>query len=288
MALVQGTGSDVAPTTASIGARLRRSLRNSRVYQGVLGVGVFFLTWYLLVDVFGVWRFAEMPKLVVGVKEWVSRDPVFGVSLFTAEYYKHIWASIFRVLVAFLAATFSGIAIGILMGWRRIFFGLTFPILEILRPIPILAWIPLAIILLPGRELPIIGLTFLAAFFVTILNTLLGVRAIDKVYYRAAESLGFSQWQILWHVIVPGALPYIFVGLQIAMGACWFSLVAAEILSGSAGLGYKVWETYYYVQFPTMVSTMATLGFFGYISSALVRAAGNRLMRWRQELLAGI
>ena len=288
MALVQGTGSDVAPTTASIGARLRRSLRNSRVYQGVLGVGVFFLIWYLLVDVFGGWRFAEMPKLVVGVKEWVSRDPGFGVSLFTAEYYKHIWASIFRVLVAFLAATFSGIAIGILMGWRRIFFGLTFPILEILRPIPILAWIPLAIILLPGRELPIIGLTFLAAFFVTILNTLLGVRAIDKVYYRAAESLGFSQWQILWHVIVPGALPYIFVGLQIAMGACWFSLVAAEILSGSAGLGYKVWETYYYVQFPTMVSTMATLGFFGYISSALVRAAGNRLMRWRQELLAGI
>ncbi len=288
MALVQGTGSDVAPTTASIGARLRRSLRNSRVYQGVLGVGVFFLIWYLLVDVFGVWRFAEMPKLVVGVKEWVSRDPVFGVSLFTAEYYKHIWASIFRVLVAFLAATFSGIAIGILMGWRRIFFGLTFPILEILRPIPILAWIPLAIILLPGRELPIIALTFLAAFFVTILNTLLGVRAIDKVYFRAAESLGFSQWQILWHVIVPGALPYIFVGLQIAMGACWFSLVAAEILSGSAGLGYKVWETYYYVQFPTMVSTMATLGFFGYISSALVRAAGNRLMRWRQELLAGI
>lgn len=288
MALVQGTGSDVAPTTASIGARLRRSIRNSRVYQGVLGVGVFFLTWYLLVDVFGVWRFAEMPKLVVGVKEWVSRDPVFGVSLFTAEYYKHIWASIFRVLVAFLVATFSGIAIGIMMGWRRIFFGLTFPILEILRPIPILAWIPLAIILLPGREIPIIGLTFLAAFFVTILNTLLGVRAIDKVYFRAAESLGFSQLQILWHVIVPGALPYIFVGLQIAMGACWFSLVAAEILSGSAGLGYKVWETYYYVQFPTMVSTMATLGFFGYISSALVRVAGNRLMRWRQELLAGI
>ena len=288
MALVQGTDSHVAPTTASIGARMQRSLRRPRLHQGLLGVALFFLTWYLLVDVFAVWRFAEMPKLVVGVKEWVSRDPVFGVSLFTAEYYTHIWASIFRVLVAFLVATFSGIAIGILMGWRRIFFGLTFPILEILRPIPILAWIPLAIILLPGREVPIIGLTFLAAFFVTILNTLLGVRAIDKVYFRAAESLGFSQWQILWHVIVPGALPYIFVGLQIAMGACWFSLVAAEILSGNAGLGYKVWETYYYVQFPTMVSTMATLGFFGYISSALVRAAGNRLMRWRQELLAGI
>ena len=111
MALAQGTDSRVAPTTTSIGARIQRLLRNPRLFHGALGVGVFFLTWYLLVDVFGVWRFNEMPKLVVGVKEWVSRDPVFGVSLFTAEYYTHIWASVFRVLVAFLAATFSGIAI---------------------------------------------------------------------------------------------------------------------------------------------------------------------------------
>ena len=128
-----------------------------------------------------------MPKLIVGIKEWLSLDPVFGVSLFTEEYYRHIWASIVRVFWAFFAATLSGITIGVLMGWRRVFFALTYPILEILRPIPILAWIPLAIILLPGREMPIIGLTFLAAFFVTILNTLLGVQAIDKDYFRAAE-----------------------------------------------------------------------------------------------------
>ena len=130
-------------------------------------------------------------------------------------------------------------------GMESGFRALTFPLLEMLRPIPILAWIPLAILLLPGREAPIIGLTFLAAFFVTILNTLLGVRSIDEVYFRAARSLGFSEWAILFHVIIPGALPYIFVGLQIAMGACWFSLVASEIVSGQAGLGYKVWETYY-------------------------------------------
>ena len=141
--------------------------------------------------------------------------------------------------------------------------------------------------MLPGRELPIIGLTFLAAFFVTILNTLLGVQSIDQVYFRAAKSLGFSQTAILFHIIVPGALPYIFVGLQIAMGACWFSLVASEIVSGQAGLGYKVWEAYYYVQFETMVIVMATLGFLGYVSSAIVRMIGNRLMRWRARVLAG-
>jgi ABC-type nitrate/sulfonate/bicarbonate transport system permease component len=263
-------------------------LRSSRLYLGLLGIATFCLLWFLLVDIFAVWRFAELPKFVESVVEWFRIDPIYGMSLFTVEYYVHIWASIFRVLVAFCLATLLGIAIGILMGWRRIFFGLTFPILEILRPIPILAYIPLAIILLPGREAPIIGLTFLAAFFITILNTLLGVRAIDKVYFRAAHCLGFSQWATLWHIIIPGALPYIFVGLQIAMAACWFSLVAAEILSGQSGLGYKVWETYYYVQFPTMVISMATLGLLGYVSSMIVRATGNRLMRWRQKLLAGV
>jgi ABC-type nitrate/sulfonate/bicarbonate transport system permease component len=266
---------------------VRRLLRSKRPYYAILGIGLFFLSWYLLVDVLKFWRFRELPGLVPCVKEWINPDPVYGVSLFTAEYYTHIWASLYRVIVALVSATVLGVAIGALMGWSRIFYGLTFPLLEMLRPIPILAWIPLAILLLPGREFPIIGLTFLAAFFVTILNTLLGVKSIDEVYFRAARSLGFSELAILFHVILPGAMPYIFVGLQIAMGACWFSLVASEIVSGQAGLGYKVWETYYYVQFETMVIVMATLGMLGYISSALVRMAGNRLMRWRARILAG-
>ena len=267
--------------------RLRRLLRSSRPYYTILGISIFFVSWYLLVDVFKVWRFRELPGLVPSVREWLSPNPVYGLSVFTAEYYAHIWASVYRVMSAFILATTLGITIGVLMGWSRVFRGLTFPILEMLRPIPVLAWIPLAIILLPGREAPIIGLTFLAAFFVTILNTLLGVRSIDEVYFRAARSLGFSDTAILFHVIIPGAMPYIFVGLQIAMGACWFSLVASEIVSGQAGLGYKVWETYYYVQYETMVMVMATLGLLGYFSSALVRIVGNRLMRWRTRLLAG-
>jgi sulfonate transport system permease protein len=269
-------------------ARVRRMLRSRTPYLRILGISLFFLSWYLLVDRFGVWRFRELPGLVPSIKEWVNPNPVYGVSLFTAEYYNHISASLFRVASAFISATLLGIAVGVFMGWSRIFYGLTFPLLELLRPIPILAWIPLAILLMPGRELPIIGLTFLAAFFVTILNTLLGVKSIDEVYFRAAQSLGFSDTAILWHIIIPGAMPYIFVGLQIAMGACWFSLVASEIVSGQAGLGYKVWETYYYVQFETMVIIMATLGLLGYLSSALVRVIGNRLMRWRARILAGV
>ncbi len=280
-------GSVQPARTVPFAVRVRRILRSSRPYYALLGITLFFVSWYLLVDYGKVWRFRELPGLVASLREWLSSNPVYGVSLFTAEYYSHIWASVYRVAVAFVMATISGVAIGILMGWSRIFRGLAFPILEILRPIPILAWIPLAILLLPGREAPIIGLTFLAAFFVTILNTWLGVRSIDPVYFRAARALGFSSRAVLMHVVVPGALPYIFVGLQIAMGACWFSLVASEIVSGQAGLGYKVWETYYYVQYETMVIAMATLGVLGYISSALVRMLGDYLMRWRVRMLAG-
>lgn len=290
--MVQLVTPAAAPTASVTGTppwsvRLRRTLYSTRPYYAALGILLFFALWYLLVDFGKIWRFRELPGLVPSVREWTSRSPVYGVSLFTAEYYAHIWASVYRVAVAFVTATVLGVAIGVMMGWSRIFRGLAFPILEILRPIPILAWIPLAILLLPGREAPIIGLTFLAAFFVTILNTWLGVRSIDPVYFRAARSLGFSNRAILTHVIIPGALPYIFVGLQIAMGACWFSLVASEIVSGQAGLGYKVWETYYYVQYETMVIAMATLGLLGYISSALVRRLGDYLMRWRVRMLAG-
>ena len=276
-----------APATRiSWAMRLRRLLRSRRPYLALLGIGTFILSWYLLVDVLHFWRFGQLPGLVSSVREWLNPNPVYDVSLFTSNYYVHIWSSLYRVYSAFALATVLGVTIGILMGWSRVFCGLTFPILELLRPIPVLAWIPLAIILLPGSELPIIWLTFLAAFFVTVLNTLLGVRAIDPVYFRAARSLGFSEFAILFHVILPGALPYIFVGLQIAMGACWISLVAAEIASGQAGLGYEVWQAYYYVQFETMVIMMATLGLLGYISSALVRLAARRLMRWRRHALA--
>src|SRR5581483_8723732 len=131
-------------TAAPWTIRIRRLLRSSRPYYTLLGIALFFAAWYLLVDVFKVWRFRELPGLVPSVREWLSPDPVYGVSLFTAEYYAHIWASVYRVLSAFLIATLLGIAIGVLMGWSRVFRALTFPILEMLRPIPILAWIPLA------------------------------------------------------------------------------------------------------------------------------------------------
>jgi len=116
---------------------------------------------------------------------------------------------------------------------------------------------------------------------------MLGVESIDEAFVRAARCLGASRRQVFRHVIVPGAMPFIFTGLQISVGVAWFSLVAAEMVSGQFGLGYVINTSYTMVRYPTIVIGMVTLGAVGYATSALVRVAGTRLMRWRERALAG-
>jgi NitT/TauT family transport system permease protein len=154
-------------------------------------------------------------------------------------------------------------------------------LVEIFRPIPPLSWVPLAILMLPGTEPPVIFVTFIAAFFATVLNTLLGVQSIDRGYFRAAQCLGFSRKDTLFHVVIPGAMPHVFIGLQIAMGLSWVALVAGEMIAGKRGLGYMIYDAYSMVQIPTIIMGMLTLGFLGFFSSALVRYLGRRLMAWR-------
>ena len=176
--------------------------------------------------------------------------------------------------------------IGLFLGWSERFKEYVFPVFELLRPIPTLAWVPLAIIMFQGSETPVIFLTFLASFYATALNTMLGVESIDEAFIRAAYCLGAKRWQVFHHVIVPGALPFIFTGLQISVGVAWFSLVAAEMVSGQFGLGYVINTSYTMVRYPTIVIGMVTLGAVGYLTSAGVRIVGDYLMQWRVRELA--
>lgn len=215
-----------------------------------------------------------------------SRDPTWGTSIFTENFHTNIWVSVRRVFVSFMIATVLGVSLGLFMGWSKKFRDYTFPLLETLRPIPILAWVPLAIIMFSGFETPIIFLATLASFFVTTLNTLLGVESIDEAYFRAAGCLGSKPRHVFWHVVVPGAMPYIFTGLQISVGVNWFSLVAAEMISGDFGLGYMIMDSYVNTRYVSMVMAMLTLGFVGWFTSALVRILGNHMMQWRVRALA--
>jgi ABC-type nitrate/sulfonate/bicarbonate transport system permease component len=252
----------------------------------LIGFTLFLGFWYLAVEVWKLPRFREMPGITVVIREWISKDPTYGLSLYTGEYYQHIGMSVWRVTQAFVLATVLGVPFGLFLGWSRKFKEYLFPLFEMLRPIPILAWVPLAIVMFVSTESAVIYLTFLASFYATALNTMLGVESIEESYLRAASCLGASKWQVFRHVVVPGSLPFVFTGLQISVGVSWFSLVAAEMVSGQYGLGYVINTSYTMVRYPTIVIGMITLGAVGYVTSAMVRVAGDYLMRWRVRELA--
>jgi len=281
----RGAGRNVTSWALSM-HRTSLWLKSPRPYLMLIGFAGFLSFWYLAVEVWKLPRFAEMPGPTQVLTEWFSKDPTYGLSVFTPEYYLHIWVSTRRIAIAFFLATAIGVPLGLFLGWSPRFKQYVFPVFELLRPIPPLAWVPLAIVMFRGSETPVIFLTFLASFYATALNTMLGVESIDVSYIRAASCLGAKRWQVFRHIVVPGALPFIFTGLQISVGVAWFSLVAGEMVSGQYGLGYVINTSYTMVRYPTIVIGMATLGFVGYVTSAAIRLLGSYMMQWRTRELA--
>ena len=203
--------------------------------------------------------------------------------LSTTQFYMHIGVSVRRVLIAFTLATGLGVAVGILMGRWRVATDIMMPYIEILRPIPAVAWIPLAILMFPSEETSIIYITFLGAFFPIVLNTVHGVQQTPEALIRVALAFGANNRAMLRHVILPGALPSIMAGLAIGMGVAWFSLLAGEIISGQYGIGYFTWNSYTLVEYPNIIIGMLTIGALGTLSTWLVRKASIPALRWQES-----
>jgi len=200
-----------------------------------------------------------------------------------AVFYMHVGASLRRIAISYSLAAGIGITLGLLMGRSRFIRDLIFPYVEILRPIPGVAWIPLAILLWPTEEGSIIYITFLGALFPIILNTVHGVEQTPEVLVRAAQSLGASRMCIFRHVVLPGALPSICAGLAIGMGVSWFSLLAGEIISGQYGIGYFTWNAYSIINPPDIVVGMLAIGLLGASSTALVHLITRPALAWQRK-----
>jgi NitT/TauT family transport system permease protein len=220
--------------------------------------------------------FENIPKPTVVGSHFLSL-------LGTEDFYVHILVSLKRILIGFLLASLLGVTAGVLMGRSKVMSDILMPYIEILRPIPAVAWIPLAILMLPTEESSIIYITFLGAFFPIVLNTVHGVEQTEETLVRAAKSLGASNFAILWHVILPGALPSIMAGLAIGMGVSWFSLLAGEIISGQYGIGYFTWNSYTLVEYPNIIIGMLVIGGLGTLSTWLVKQASKPALRWQEQ-----
>jgi len=157
---------------------------------------------------------------------------------------------------------------------------IVFPVSEVLRPIPAIAWVPMSIMLWPSNEESIIFITYLGSFFPILLNTLHGMRMVDPVLIRAAQCLGAREASIFREVYFPATLPHVFTGLTVGMGVAWVSLIAAEMISGQFGIGYFTWEAYSLVQYADIALGMICIGVLGLGSSALIRGLGRVVMPW--------
>lgn len=207
----------------------------------------------------------------------------FMIHLADPEFYIHISVSIRRILIAYTIAVVLGVAIGVIVGRSKLARAAVLPYIEIIRPIPAVAWIPLAILMWPTEESSIVYITFLGALFPIILNTLHGVEQTPDVLVRAARSLGASKFAVFWHVVLPAALPSIAAGLAIGMGISWFSLLAGEIISGQYGIGYFTWDAYSLINYPDIVVGMLVIGGLGTLSTYLIKLAMKPALRWKEK-----
>jgi NitT/TauT family transport system permease protein len=196
---------------------------------------------------------------------------------------RHIASSIKRVAAGFGTATLLAIPLGLLIGRARWAEDTLLTPLEILRPIPGVAWIPLAILMFATSEQSMIFICFVGAFFPILISTIHGVETLDKRLIHAAQSLGARTWSIFVEVVLPGAFPAIVTGLTIGMGSCWLLVVTAEMVAGQFGIGYYTWESYSLQKYPDIVVGMLVIGVLGMLSSAGVRFAGERLMPWHRH-----
>ncbi|MEL6763654.1 MAG: ABC transporter permease [Cyanobacteria bacterium J06607_6] len=260
-----------------IGEVFKTLVWGNRPFRRVLALMIFFGVWQFLCainfDFFINFQLIPSPwEVLLATIDFVTSDP-----------WIHFRSSIQRVFFGYLAASVLGIILGVLIGWFEAVEDLFLPPLELLRPIPAVAWIPLAILMFPNAESGMVYITFIGAFFPMLISTIRGVESTlsDTVLIRVGQCLGANSWHIFKDIVIPGSMPSIASGLTIGMGNAWFCLVTAEILAGRYGVGYITWESYVTSNYPPIVMGMLLIGLMGALSSWAVGRATNALMPWR-------
>ncbi|MDB5808728.1 MAG: transporter permease [Betaproteobacteria bacterium] len=286
-------------------AARKPSFFTSIYWRGFVSIAVFLLLWETgsLSKIWIKWDSFEWLRNVLvamGLKPvylpWIGAVPAptevlaaWAKVVGDPGYWQSWYMSFFRVMAGFVTAMLIGIPFGLMLAVSRTAYGVGFPLFEVLRPIPPLAWVPASIIFWPTQEMSIAFVTFLGAFYTIVINVVGGARSIDTRYFQAARSMGSGQWDIFWRIILPGTLPSIMIGSAVGMGITWEVVVAAEMISGGGsqiggtsggGLGFFIWNSYVGGSYEQIVVGMISIGIAGFISSELLRALGRRVTPW--------
>lgn len=212
-------------------------------------------------------------------------DPSHGSWLawcFSGELFGDAATSLMRVAVGFVIGAGLALPLGLLMGAKPRVYELFNPMVQIFRPIPPIAFIPLAILWFGLGNPPAFFLISLGAFFPVLMNTIAGVRNVDSIYLRAARNLGAGEWTLFRRVMIPASMPYILAGVRIGIGVAFIVVIVAEMIAVNAGLGYRILEAREYFWSDKVIAGMFTIGLAGLGIDGVMSWLNSRLLRWHR------
>lgn len=220
----------------------------------------------------GVARFPALTEVVRAFGDLMNTPPGGRAPLLVS----HIVASVFRVSSGFLLAAAVAIPLGLVMGWYLLWYRALNPLVQILRPISPIAWIPISILLLRNDDPRSIFLIFISTFFPIVVATAAAVRNIPQVYIRSAANFDCTGWRLFKKVVLPAALPQILTGLRLAIGISWVVVVAAEMIAVESGLGFLITDARNQgLRYDLIVAAMITIGAIGLLLDSLLRRVEN-------------
>jgi NitT/TauT family transport system permease protein len=236
------------------------------------------LGWHLAVKA-GMTRLIPSPA---DVAEYMVDFAVGGIwdDAFSATLHIHLFASMTRVYGGFALAALVAVPLGLLIGRNEKVRALLDPFLQLMRPIPVTAWLPLSMILFGLGPRSAFFLVFLGAFYPILLNTVFGVRSVEKRLFEAASMLGCSGTAQFFRVVLPASLPSIFTGLRLGLGLAWFVIVVGEMTGVPQGLGAVIMDGRTLSRTELVICGMIAIGIAGFISDRIIVALMNRLLRW--------
>jgi len=250
---------------------------------GILSIIIFilawaFVSWYLRDTGSGLTPFVPGPR---SVWEALHRSFSFLPGLEGYTMWNLMESSFTRVVLGFFVAVLFAFPVGLLMGISRVAEYMGKPLVEMFRPIPPLAWVPVFLLAFRAFWGPV-AIVFLGAFFPILLNVMFGVKSVDSTLIDAARTLGAKRRHIFVKVVVPSVVPYLMTGVKIGLGVAWMCIVAAEYtnLSGGAGLGYYVMLAGMGSQYSYMYATMIVIGVLSILTTGVAGLLEQRFYKW--------
>ena len=215
-------------------------------------------------------------------KVWAFGSTGLSLNPYSGTWLANLIFSAERVGKGFVAAILVAVPVGLAIGWNRIASGALDPTVQLLRPIPITAWLPFSIAVFGIKDLGAVFLIALGAFYPIVVNTAQGARDVERNLIRAALMMGAGRWTVLRRVVFPASLPSIFTGLRIGLGIAWTAVIVAEMVAVKSGLGYVLWDAYYVGRMDVVIADMASIGLLGLISDRVILLIERWVLTWRR------